>query len=89
MCVRCRVSLAAESRSVKAITVLDAVRDGRWRIPILAVHISWSGYTMYSIQGEFITVQWEIYHSDLRKHLCVRECVPWCVHEYMGVCVQL
>lgn len=61
--------LAAESRLVKAI--ICSVRDGRGRTRIPEVHISWSGYTVYSIQREFIMVQWEIHHCDLCTCVCV------------------
>lgn len=81
MCFRC---LAAESRLIKAINC--SVRDGRGVTPIPQVHISWAGYTMFSIQREFITVQREIYLVDFCwKCWSAYLCVSGCGDEH-GVC---
>lgn len=73
----CFRSLVAESRSIRAINC--SVRDGRCRILIPEVHISWAGYTVYRTPREFIIVQREIYYFDsCTKYLCVCVCQGVC-----------
>lgn len=82
----CHVCLAAESRSVKAINCWD----GRRRVSIPMAHISWSGYTMYSIQREFITHTHIFIILISGKYLSVLSvCVGGFVHKYGCITVTI